>query len=176
MTFPCGPFDCECEARVKCPAGKKVSACYCYNSNPRTKTDDKREYADSQKYPNRGHPAHKGSFPWMLASVAGFDGVPGEISDDGTCSCSWINTILLVGGLCGRQTDWVKPWVKPCCCHNRLLQRTVAAGTDSLNTPNKRRHVAPARVTDQPPPSPTTQITCSNPLSVPLLSRPSPAP
>jgi hypothetical protein len=99
MTFPCGPFDCECEASVKCPAGKKVSACYCYNSNPRTKTDDKREYADAQKYPNRGHPAHKGSFPWMLASVAGFDGIPGEVSDDGTCSCSWINTILLVSGV-----------------------------------------------------------------------------
>lgn len=120
MTFPCGPFDCECEAAIKCPAGKKVSACYCYNSNPRTKTDDKREYADAQKYPSRGHPAHKGSFPWMLASVAGFDGIPGEISDDGTCSCSWVNTILLVSVLRGRQT-----WVK--LGRNRLSQQAVAA-------------------------------------------------
>jgi hypothetical protein len=97
VSFPCAPFDCECSASVKCPPGKKVSACYCYNSNPRTKTPDSdKSYAESQKYPSRGHPANRGSFPWMLATVAGFDAIPGEVADDGTCSCTWINTMLLV--------------------------------------------------------------------------------
>lgn len=91
---PCNPFDCTCSASVKCPAGKKVSACYCYNSNPRTKTEDP---AYLEKYPGGKPPAsHKGSFPWMLTSVIGFDGIPGDVGEDGTCSCSWVNTMLLV--------------------------------------------------------------------------------
>lgn len=94
-SLPCAPFDCECTASVKCPAGKKVAACYCHNSNPRTKTPE-HDKAYAEKYPGRQHPGHKGSIPWMLSSVEGFAVIPGEVGDDGTCSCTWVNTMLLV--------------------------------------------------------------------------------
>lgn len=95
VTLPCGPFDCACEAKVTCPAGKKVSSCYCYNSNPRTKTADDRSSIEKY-YPDKHRTMHRGSFPWMLTSVSGFAPIPGEVGDDGTCSCEWVNTMLLV--------------------------------------------------------------------------------
>lgn len=92
---PCGPFDCTCSAIVKCPKGKKVSSCYCYNSNPRTKTGDDKTHLEKY-YGRTPAPAYKGAFPWMLSSVLGFDAIPGEVGDDGVCDCTWVNTMLLV--------------------------------------------------------------------------------
>lgn len=91
---PCLPFDCECTASVQCPPGKKVSACYCFNSNPRTKTPE-HDKTYTERYPVARGP-HHGSFPWMLTSVQGFDIIPGQVDDDRTCSCTWVNTMLLV--------------------------------------------------------------------------------
>jgi hypothetical protein len=122
---PCEAFDCQCTAKVRCPPGKKVGSCSCYNSNPRTITPRPHGEYEGPEVKTASYGPALGRLPWVLSASFANEVIPGEVGTDGECNCAWVNTMLLVSvpgvgrpalfgwGCCCAATVWCAPHFCP---------------------------------------------------------------